>query len=144
MKLRTIVISVLLIVGGCTGESPTSAGPATEDAIIALYTELHENADVNGMMKLVYWKGVEEPMRQMVRKSFQEASNRKIKRVEVLPAQETQLTEYTRAGVRYRTNLEVIGNLEVIYDDPGVVTSSMFPLGKKDGVFFITTAAPVS
>ena len=82
--------------------------------------------------------------RQMVRKSFQEAFNRKIKRVEVLPVQENQLTEYTRDGVRYQTNLELIGNLKVFYDDPNAVTGTTFPLGKKDGVFFIATAAPVS
>ncbi len=65
--------------------------------------------------------------------------------VQVVAREANQLTEYTREGRTYQTNLEVVGNLVVRFEPPQAdgVTATTYLLGARDGKLFIRTAVPV-
>ena len=126
------------------GRGWAQAGPATERDFIVAYSQAHDRKDVAALMKLVYWAGVEEDLRGAVERSF--AANVLFKPAAVLiePLGPGEMTEYARGGVTYRPNLKPVGKLTVKFeksaDGP---TATGYLVGINEGVYFITTAAPV-
>jgi hypothetical protein len=137
-------VSAVLIALVC-GTGTLSAQSPAEQQLISAYRAAHEAKDVVRAMTLVYWAGVPDDIRASFRRNFQSDFARKINTVQVIPREANQLTEYTRGGRTYRTNLEVVGNLVVRFEAPQAdgVTATTYPLGARDGKLFITTAVAI-
>lgn len=125
----------------CVSGTVSAESPA-EQQLIRAYRAAHEAKDVERAMALVYWAGVADDIRASFRRNFQRDFLRKISMVQVVPREANQLTEYTREGRTYRTNLRVVGNLVVRFEPPqgDGLTTTTYPLGAHDGKLFITTA----
>jgi hypothetical protein len=134
-----VLTALVCVTGTVSAESPA------EQQLIRAYRAAHEAKDVERAMALVYWAGVADDIRASFRRNFQSDFVRKISAVQVVPREANQLTEYTREGRTYRTNLPVVGNLVVRFEPPQAdgVTATTYPLGARDGKLFITTAVAV-
>ncbi len=144
MQGIAVPVGAVLIALVC-GAGTVSAQSPAEQELIRAYRAAHEAKDIGRAMILVYWAGVPDDIRASFQRNFQQDFARKISTVQVVPREANQLTEYTRQGRTYRTNLEVVGNLVVRFEPPQAdgVTSTTYPLGTRDGKLFITTAVVV-
>jgi len=114
-----------------------------EENLILKYKKAHRSKDVNAAMGLLYDKGVTDEFRNIVRNQLKKSFESELADVQLKPAPEGQTKEFIRNGVIYRPNLDITKILKVKYNTTGPITSTGFPVGMKDGKYYITTAAPV-
>ena len=126
----------------------------SREALSERFREYSDRSDVEGVFRLVYWHGVSEADRGTLRRSLEVDFRERIKSVEVVPLSEGYLLEYTRNGITYRPNLQVVGELVVTFEprdklEPSADGSFLVPpstttylVGRKDGRYSIAMAAP--
>ena len=150
------LVALLLLLGSCSddgGGTHPIATASSPDQLVALYKQKHSEGDLEGLLALIHWDGVEDNVRGLIRGSLQNDIDHELleARFESQPPS-TRRLEYTRNGVVYRLNLRAVGGLVVRYSpnkEPprpgsGRVTGSTYKLGvSEDGTYRITLAAPV-
>ncbi|MBI4744441.1 MAG: hypothetical protein HY776_06450 [Actinobacteria bacterium] len=116
------------------------AGAASESEFIELYKQAHLQNNVEMFMRLVYMNGVTEEIAEKIKKMASEDFKDKLASARITPKRENQITEYIRDGIIYRSNLKVIGNLEIKYE--GNSRISYLPIGIKNGVYYFPATVP--
>jgi hypothetical protein len=112
--------------------------------LVEKFTSAHKSRNLDSMMSLVHWKGVTPETRASLRKSFERIAATEIKSVYVSKSIQGLTTEYVRASVRYRINLEPVGLLTIQLKSPeNGVNSTSYCVGKYASDYLIATAAPV-
>lgn len=153
MTKQAMLLLPLLLLAACDSEpapppssNPSKPADAGGSEFVKQYRAAHENKDLDALMKLVCWDGVEEPMREMYRSGWERDFPLKIHSIELKPASFREIvSEYTRNGKTYRPNLEVTGWISIVWakGQKAAPTTTDMPVGMKDGNTSITTAAPV-
>lgn len=116
--------------------------------MVKAYQDAHKRQNLEALMSLVWWEGVDATTKDMVRRSFQDDLKQKLVKVslEDPPAQGGPDT-YTLGGVKYGVNLRVVKRLKVEFAPQNMAggatgtTTSFYRLGMKNGRYYIATAA---
>ncbi len=120
-------------------------GQGTETALMQEYRRAHETKDVDAAMKLVDLTGVGPAIRKSLAGNFKDDFLLAIDKLEMVAPAPNQLTQYTREGRTYKTNLAVKKVLVVSFKpQPGTtqVGSTRYLVGEKGARYFIATAVP--
>ena len=121
-----------------------AASPEAEAGFIVDAKAAFDAKDSSKLLSLVCWDGVAPEMKTMLTKQFSSMVQHPVSKVELVAPSPTMKTEYTRDGVTYRINLDVIKQLKITWvPKSGDYTTAAIPVGEKDGKLFFTTAAPV-
>lgn len=121
-------------------------GPMSEEAFMSEYRRAHERHDLEAAMKLVYWDGVGEDIKQNLRANFKDDFKLNLEKLEMIPPPKDEVTQYTLHGKTYRTNLDVKKVFVVHFKrqlGPSQINNTKYLIGVKDGKYYITTAVPV-
>lgn len=106
------------------------------------FQEAHGAGDYFRIENLIYWNGVEQKMKEDTEKRIRTNFPIKIRRCYVTndPAV-FSATDYRVGNKIYGMNLTPIGSLQVEFESPNDLRNIYF-VGKIDGKYFITLAAP--
>lgn len=136
-------MSLILLAQAANAFGETS----TKAAFMEAYRTAHTNRDVDALMKLVYWEGVEEDIKKNFAKNFKDELKLEIENLEMLQPSSDEMTQYTIQGRTYKTNLTVTDVLIIHFKaQPGIaqITHTKYLVGVKEGgQYCITTAMPI-
>jgi len=133
----------------CYGQAEKADAPKGEapEAFIARYLDAHEDQNMLAAMRLVYLEGATDEIKKHQESSFRGDFEQKIKRVELNPVPEDFVTSYTVKGQMFTTTLPVVAVMTVEYEldpeDDTPFASVTYPVGAKDGKWWIVSARPV-
>jgi hypothetical protein len=128
--------------------------PAADKDSEAIFLEKVQSAldakDGSALLGLVFFDGVEPQVKEMITKQITDVAEKSVTSAALVETEPSQLFEYTIQGQVYRTNLKPLKMLRLEYDETIPLSSGTLskpsislPVGEKDGVLMITTAAPV-
>lgn len=126
--------------------SATVAPPKTAQEFAKRYMELFNKKDAAGLKKLRYPTAANSELQSMI-DSMSEAemkSGTKYSKFEVLPAPaDTEKPQMGPDGNFYQPNLKPTHMLKVIAVMPNGTSSTTFPIGQKNGIFYQVAIEPV-
>lgn len=160
MRLKSFPLLILLpVLAGCipgpAANSPApspqtgSAGPVRvapaadpQAAFIAAFRLASEQKDVQQMLNLYCWDGVDAPMRETVRENVQDELRQSIEGVELVPVEAGKYGPRDEGGIRWKPNLTVVSLLKVRYaKQPGgglALSEAKHTLGLQNGQYRLT------
>lgn len=139
-KICVIIVFIfsLSLLYGCDSEKRVGSTKLIYDFLYA-----YDENDVEAFKELVYWGNANEEVRNLTIGRFESDLDMYISDISFDPLFDEQKPELDIEGVRYKMTLNPIGNLTVVYqgDEMWVM---YYPVGVKDGVYYIIVTAPVS
>jgi len=135
----------LLMAPGLVLPSPVKALPTSEQELVTSVRSALDKKNVEMMLDLVCWDGVDSSMKDSLKATFQYLVSQKVKDVNIGPLRPGAITEYVLEGKKFKTNLTPIKQLNIVIDDGdpnGKLTTSLM-VGQKGNDFLIATAAQV-
>ena len=146
MKHHIIVAIITLL----TLASLSAADKDSEAIFLEKVQSALDAKDGSALLGLVFFDGVEPQMKEMIAKQMTDVAGKSVTSVALVETEPNQVFEYSIQGQDYTTNLKPIKMLKLEYDETIPLSggrlskpSMSFPVGEKDGVLMITTAAPV-
>ena len=155
MRLLPIVLTAVL--AGCSptaaskpassaqASSPSSASAAADPrtAFQVAYREASEHKDVQQMLKLYCWDGVDQEMRKTVQENIQDELSQPIADMEFVSVEPGKYGPRDEGGIRWKPNLNVDVVLKVRYTKPPSGTGlslseAKHTLGLQNGQYRIT------
>ena len=158
MRLLPIFLAAVLV--GCAPPSTakkSSPSPQTESSTSALVTpagdpqavflaafrEASEQKNLEQMLKLYCWEGVDAQMRETVRENVQDELRQPIADMEFVAAESGKYGPRDEGGIRWKPNLKVVSVLKVRYTPPppgsGLsVSGAKHTVGLQGGQYKIT------
>jgi len=140
--MQKLLLALMLgSIMGCQSQSPNP-----ESDFLKAFQQAHAQKNLNAAMKLVYWEGVEPDIKKSVEDSFKDDFALEIEKLEMVAPSENQMTQYTKAGRTFKTNLDVKKVLVVNFKAQvglAQVHNTKYLIGEKDGKYYITTAVRV-
>ena len=116
--------------------------------VVKAYQDAHKRQNLEALLSLVWWEGVDAKTKDMLRRSFQDDLKQKLLRVSLEdPPAHSRPDTYTLDGVKYGINLKVVKRLKVEFAPQTLAgggsgtTTSFYRLGVKNGRYYIATAA---
>lgn len=154
-RLLPVSLLVTVLAGAVFAEnvvpepkSEADARPKAEqpEALIARYLEAHEQQNILAALRLVYMEDTPDFIKRAQEQSFRGDFEHPIKRVKMEPAPDNFATSYTVQGKKYVPTLPVVAVMQIEYelaeDDPAPFQSVTYPVGVKDGKWWIVSAKP--
>jgi hypothetical protein len=142
-KTLTLLLSMLLLCGcdAKDAELPTSPNPAVGHPLVEGFRKAVDSKEVDAMMDLVCWDGVDAESRDMYRKSVEKAASLTVTTILYRPASFKKAPDVKRDGKSYHLNLPLTGWLIIMYEEWGF-RQRYIPFGKKGDRTLITIAVP--
>ncbi|MEK6646508.1 MAG: hypothetical protein AABY84_07535 [Candidatus Firestonebacteria bacterium] len=147
-KIICIVIAVFLINSiGCHKKSSMKSDAKKNETMqkefISAFKKAHETNNIDELMNLIYGENVTDEMRQLSKQYFTENFDRKIETITISSLTGEETLGYTKENVQYRPNLELVANLVVQFSGENN-SETRYPLGIKDGKYYLTSFVPAS
>ena len=156
--MRLLPIALTVVLAGCA-PPPTKSAPspqasasasarvsATGDpqgVFLAAFREASEHKDLQQMLKLYCWEGVDAEMRDTVRGNVQDELRQPIADIEIVAAEPGKYGPRDEGGIRWKPNLNVVSVLKVRYkpapSGSGLsVSEAKHTVGQQGGQYKIT------
>jgi hypothetical protein len=119
----------------------SNADPGKE--LVAAFRRASEQKDLEAMLKLYCWDGVDAEMRETVRGNVEGELRQPVTELEIVPADPAQHGPRVEGGIRWRPSLPVVAVLKAKYAKapPGSgwnVEAADYTLGLKEGHYRMT------
>lgn len=114
---------------GCAAELDEGI-PQEADELAAALHDAAGAGDVEAVLALAKWEGVEDPLRASLERSLRSVAEREVASVTVEDLPTDYRARRVRSGVEYRPNLEVLGLLRVRFADDGATAEMSLPYGR--------------
>jgi len=158
MRLLPILLAALL--AGCTpppaannvAPSPQTGSSASasvspagdpQGVFLAAFREASEHKDLQQMLKLYCWDGVDAQMRETVRENVQDELRQPIADIEFVPVERGKYGPRDEGGIRWKPNLNFVSLLKVRYTKPSpgsglAMSEAKHAVGLQRGQYRIT------
>lgn len=113
------------------------------DKLINAYKEAHKTKNIDAVLALYYWKGVDEKIKKSVFNNHKRYLDYTIVNVRVAKAPLQEYNPFVLNGIKYKTTLKVTQVLKVSFENTGNLTKEVtIPIGKKNDTYHFVTAKP--
>ena len=128
--------------GSSTSALVSTAGDP-QGVFLAAFREASEHKDLQQMLKLYCWDGVDAEMRDTVRENVQDELRQPIADIELVSVEPGKYGPRDEGGIRWKPNLNVVLLLKVRYTKPPpgsglTVSEAKHTVGLQGGEYRIT------
>lgn len=122
--------------------APAPAGDP-QAAIMAAFRQASERSDMDQMLKLYCWDGVDNEMRETVRGNVQDELEQPVTDLEFVPVEPGKIGPTVEDGIRWKPNLPVVAMLRARYTKPRpgtqlTLSEANHTLGLQGGQYRLT------
>ncbi|MBI4853461.1 MAG: hypothetical protein HY819_16830 [Acidobacteria bacterium] len=112
------------------------------DKLIYDYKQAHSQKNIDAVLALYYWDGVDEKIKKSVFNNHKRYLDYKITSIRVAKAPLQEYNPFILEGKKYRTNLKVTKVLKVKFENTKTTKEVTIPIGIKDSKYYFVTARP--
>lgn len=128
---------------GSSASAPVSPAGDPQYVFLAAFREASEHKNLEQMLELYCWDGVDAQMRETVRENVQDELRQPIADIEFVPVEPGKYGRRDEGGIRWKPNLNVVSLLKVRYTPPPpgsglTVSEAKHTLGQQGGQYRIT------
>lgn len=113
------------------------------EKLITAYKEAHKTKNIDAVLALYYWEGVDEKIKNSVFNNHKRYLDYTIVSVKVAKAPLQEYNPFVLNGIKYKTTLKVTQVLKISFENTGNLTKEVtIPIGKKNDTYHFVTAKP--